>query len=318
MFWVDTAGSQLAIPGAKEGEVSVLRNATSVFVDVSDSKVGLAYNADPFTRTFDCRAETDARECTKRELERRLNAPQWFLDGSVSVSGKEGKGSLFSGGTFNPEIQLSFSVDRTTRLPTEGLRHFHFYAGPTLSIKQIKAAVERAGVFELKDESNLATGYQVGVISWMSETVRIGLSHSGAFAWNNPGDREPSQVCVESKQGLDSSGNPVTISECAERQIGPLPNEFVTQTRLDFVNHFGSARRESFSVAGGVGVSSEPGVSAKWNVTLGPVLHPRGRPYHSLLAVLLTVPDLTDVENKNKTIAEKLKLTMFLGIPILQ
>lgn len=313
-----SAVAQLAVPSGAEGTLSILETGTSVYLDASKSKLGLYLSGDPM-RAIDpteCSPlEGDARDAcvAQQQLDRLESMGRWFYDVSLAVSAKDGERSLFSGGEVVPGFEVAASVNRTQELRRG---YVHGFAAARGSWASVKTATESNGVYTLDTEDSGAVGYTLGVNWFINESERlgIGLAHSGDQLWASTRSLRTVEVCVRQAAGTDVDGIAVDVSRCSDRYLAPLDDPFVTRTGLSFVAPLPTIGQAPVSLAGGATVQTGIGDDPTLDLSIGPVLHPVGRPRHTLVALVFGFEDVTDANDLDRSFEDVFSVELFVGI----
>ena len=307
--------AQLDLPGAGNGSFSVITGGNSITFDVAESKLGVNWATTSHnTERHDCNTLPPAEQeaCMKANSLRS----KWYVQTNAAVSAQKGKRTILSKGDLTPGFDAGLIVGQDFEHDSGVTSPYAGVVFSTREIKTLKPLTAVANGQELVSETEKVGGFLFGVNHYISEGFVIGAALKGTWNRSTPGEQKAQQVCEVKNTGTTASGNPVMTEECSERFPGPLADDFLNQVRFDILRTFGRADKESFGVLGGFSTEKRSDAKRTWNAAIGPVLHPKGKPYQTLLAMLLTFTDFTDANNKDKDFTDMFGIALRLGIPL--
>jgi hypothetical protein len=309
------ARAQLDLPGAGSGSFSVITGGSSITFDVAESKLGANWATTSHnTERHDCNTlpEAEQEACMKANSLRS----KWFVQVNAGVSAQKGKRTIFTKGDLTPGFDAGFVVGHDFEHDNGATSPYGGFVFSTRDVKTLRPLDGVTGGQELVSETEKIAGLLLGLNQYISEGFVIGGSFKGAWNRSTPGEQKPQQVCEVKSAGTTANGSVVRAEDCAERFAGPLLDDFNHQFRFDVLRTFGRPDKESFGIVGGISTEKRTDSNRTWNAAIGPILHPKGRPYQTLLAMLLTFTDFTDANNRGKKFSDKFGIALRLGIPL--
>jgi hypothetical protein len=305
-FVAPAVHGQIAVPGAEKDTLSLLTTGGSVDFEFTQGKIGLSV-----LKELSCGglAGADLEAC-KASPDRN----HWDLTARLAVAAKDGKRTLFAGGELTPGFELSGAANHYWEKSGGGYTSLYF----PLAAKFVEAptATFTNGAAVLKDGTtkSLATG--VGIVRAPSESKAFGISLGVQRNWGSPALQKTRQVCAVGRTGTDADGKVVTGAKCSDRYVEPLVDETVWQPRIEAVFHFPRGKGTSLGFVSSLSGSKRTGSHMAYNFVLGPTLHPAGKPQLVSIALLASLSDFTDANDRDLSFGDKFAVKAFVAIPL--
>jgi len=259
------------------------------------------------------------------------------LTTDLAVAAKKGKRSLLSSGSFVPGFDLSFTAARffehgfapPAKCPS-GDNGFDVVSNgyDALFLSLVSEIADRKTVEVSSSGANKLTtmqevagpslGLKGGWNHAFGSARILGLDLEGVHDWKTVGDDDPSSVCTQSAAGVDKNGNVVTVQQCEDRFIGPLPDAWHGRARVDWTQKLWRAPKGGPAIGflAAASLTTRSTKAPTYGFVLGPTLHPKDKPSNILGAMLFEVTDLTNSTHKHPTVLKMLNVRLVLGLPL--
>ena len=276
-----------------------------------------------------------------------------FHNFSLVAAAQAGKRDLFASGDFVPGLNVNERLGyRWTFLGSlpEDAQFVATYVDLKLGISEQKTATVTNGangpVIDFDTTAASALGLGGGVSWWPSSKVgMLGLSGRWGYSWDKSEAAAPSEVCKTSLTGVDSSGNPVTISDCSDRFVGRVNDAQEGQIRFDWASPRWDFTGEQLVVAYGEDITKlPPDVQAdvkrqrdswlpavgllvstsmdlrehqkpRYNAAIGPILYRGGMPDAVIGALLFEFTDFTETSPALDDFSDIFSVRLYVGLP---
>jgi hypothetical protein len=325
----DSSYAQLAIPGAGDDKFGLLLGGKSITVSTGEAKLGFNWTNDPhLTADDDCkqfmRGTPEYTACILASVDKSQN----FVDINIGITGEKGKRSLFSGGHITPGME--FGITATRRFEKKSSNHGGFtdlYGGFVASTKPLTVATIGPDQSSSMDDGvEKVLGGNAGVNFFMRENFGVGFGASVKRGFSTPGVQKAASVCEVKASGINENGHPIQITDCNDGYVGPLPDQWVESFRIDVMRIFTRVKTDpatkknsavvTVGLIGSFNVSHRSDTPAIYNIAFGPTLHPKGVPHKVLLATVFGFSDITDAQDKGKTLRDKFGVKVYFGVPL--
>ncbi len=321
-------------------------------------------------KSLPCGAELDAfratyklckgtKGCAQKELDEYSKCADqqrlvgWSNNLTLSFAAQDGERDLFSSGEFTPGVELTEKLGYQTELGDLGVVS-GFFSGNVNVVDRKTAEESGEDVFKLSDTTG--TTLQLGLgANWTPtpKTGTFGISGSWERNWNVPEAIKTSDVCVLKTQGTDTKGNPVTVSKCDDRYVGPIETNNGAVFRVDWASprfRIGSWRAYSpgqivyskelssaemdaltsgddpFSSSGilsnvSLGLIASSSVEVRdgskpvYDFAIGPALYKAFQPLGILGAVLFEFNDINNASDEAPSFSDKFFVRLYVGVP---
>jgi hypothetical protein len=322
------AQSQLTAAG---GTSSIVTDRGFLTIDVNQAKVGLhVFHASPQSGAHVqrlCGIDVPRIEDHTEET------------GDVSAAAQAGKRSIFSQGQFVPGGDASFGIvhvfEHGVEAPTcprpgtadtlLGLRSLGYDA---IFLNVRASLVDRAladrvvaspGEIAFVDHAGGFLGPVVGVNHAFSESAILGAALDVAREWASPGDAQPQTACTLTAEGTLSNGTPAIVEKCQARYVGPLPDDWRSQLRVDYTtklikNLTGTG--PSLGLYAAAAAVARTTAKTSYALSVGPTVHPPGKPSQILGAALFELADITDANKQNPMFNQRISLRLYAALPL--
>jgi hypothetical protein len=304
------ADAQFPLQAAKGESTLLAEDGTSLIsYEVSESRVGFKID----------RASTEQSGLDAKGFPTIPDLTQFVFD--VGFSATKGKRDLFKGGNFTPGFDAAVTLIRTVERTGPGYHQFYGRVRLDQAARKVALFNDVAGTDVKRVELQTATGTDLGFAggynAGFSEDVILGLGAIVRRRWNSVEGKDERQVCIEEVSGHNSNGATVSASDCEDRYIGPLDDEWSTQLRADFVYRFMTvgSKGAAIGLLSSFSVDMTPDKSTSYNVSIGPSLHRPGFPQQVVFAALIEGTDIGNRLGNSPKVTDQLRFRVYVGVP---
>ena len=259
----------------------------------------------------------------------------------ISAAAQAGKRAIISGGEFVPGADASVGIvhvfeqgfeppetcpSRAAADTAQLALHSRGYDAVYVNVRGSLADRAMANPLSLKptvlalvDHAGGALGPVLGINHAFTESTILGSSLDVAREWASPGDAQPQTACTLTTVGTLKNGTPAIVEKCSARYLGPLPNDWRSQLRLDYTTkiarHIGGSGPALGLYAAAAAVARTT-AKTSYDLSIGPTLHPTGKPSQILGAALFELTDVTDANKQNPMFSQRLSLRLYAALPL--
>jgi hypothetical protein len=241
---------------------------------------------------------------------------------SAGFSATKGKRDLFAGGAVTPGVDLGLTVAHTIEKSGPGYHQFYGRVRADWASRKIIVSMPpvdgtSAPRFERRSPSGVDLGVAGGYNAGLTEDFVLGFGVIVERRWNSAKGLDVRQVCVEQLQGTLATGDPVRVSQCDERVVGPLRDGSAMQLRADLAHRFAAVGTEGAAV--GILASASVDLAkqrrASYSFTVGPSLHRPKHPQQVVFAFLLEGVDVGNGLGNAPGWSERIRVRAYVGVP---
>jgi hypothetical protein len=200
-----------------------------------------------------------------------------------------------------------------------------FYAGFRGDITQVKTAVDADGEgeeeIELGDATAGTLAFNGGVNFAPAANANVwGVGFEIRRGFSTPLAQRPSNVCTNSPLGVDGQGHEIVVSDCSNRFLGGVGDEWTGHIRTDVVTRRiqiapGDPESSTVGLIAAASANLSDRAKTTYNFALGPALYKAGSPYQVLAALLFEVEDATDARGQAEDFEDRIFIRLYLGVP---
>jgi len=250
-----------------------------------------------------------------------------FTNLKVTLAAQKGKRDLFTKGDIVPGIALegrqgwAFYSMKLGCGPCRGRFAAVYLSGSVEAANRKIAQREASGIFSLREETGTTGSIGLGAEFAPSICHTLGLQVAPQWSRRIPVAKTTQQVCVTRQVGIDEKGNPVVVSDCTERFVGPLADRRGLAVRMDYrgprwpnTAKTPADLGATVSILGAVSMAAIDGQRPQYNVALGPgVFAPNSQKLVG--ALLLELNDVTNTTGQVPHLSDQLSMRAYVGLP---